>query len=102
MTAHEKAELMVIAEIVRRIEAKQADEAEAREALTEHVRGIDTKTDDLLRRMAAVEPVTAMVTSWHAKMIGASLVLGLLGAVLGMGWAMLRDKVSALWAVIVG
>ena len=57
---------------------------------------------DTQRRVATIEPVTQMVTSWHARMVGASLVFGLVGTVLALGWALLRDKIGALWAVITG
>jgi hypothetical protein len=102
MTSNENARLAVIGEIVARIEKRQAEEAIARENLAEDVRELHAKSDDMIRRMAAVEPVTQMVTSFHARMIGAALLLGFLGTLAGGGWMLIKDRAGAIWAAFWG
>lgn len=95
-------QLAVIAAAVARIETHQKDAVEASETLASEVRDLHTMTADLARRMAAVEPVTQMVTGWQARMTGAMMVLGLLGTVAGFGWLLIKDRIAAVWAAIIG
>jgi hypothetical protein len=102
MTANERADLAVIAEIVRRIETRQEADAAERETIADNVRALNVKTADHERRITVVEPVTAMVTGWQARMMGAAIVLGFFGTVAGAGWMMMRDKLGAIWAAFWG
>jgi hypothetical protein len=52
--------------------------------------------------MAAVEPVTQMVNSWHARMIGMSIILGFIGAVVGAAWLLLKDRLLVAWQAMWG
>ena len=95
-------QLAVIAEAVTRIEHNQEEAAKLRENMINSLYEQDRKLDDLSRRMAAVEPVTQMVTSWHARLIGAAMILGFLGTIVGMGWVLLKDRADNVWHAIWG
>ncbi len=53
-----------------------------------------TKSQDrLVEDMAEVKPVTDMVTGLHAKLIGATIVLGLIGAIAWGGVLFFKDAI---------
>ena len=95
-------QLAVIAAIVERIEENQKHVKSAQEAIVRDLHDLHSKTDDLQRRMASVEPVTQLVTSWRARMIGAGMVLGFFGTVAGFGYVLLKERAADVWRAIWG
>ena len=63
----------------------------AREVFSDDLHKMRTGQDDILRRLGKIEPVTDLVTSLWAKMIGAVSVLGVLGAILWGGIVFFKD-----------
>lgn len=99
-------QLAVIAESVKRIERNQDEAGRERADQARMIGALSKKTDDMARRLSEVEPVTKMVTSWHARIVGAVMLLGFLGAVVmsaaGIIWMLLKDRLSAVWQAIIG
>lgn len=102
MTANERSELAVLAEIMRRVEVSLEKQAEAHAALVAEVRDVKEVAHDTRRRMETVEPITKMVTSWRAGAVGAALIAGMVGTIVATGWALLRHKIADIWQVITG
>lgn len=95
-------QLAVIAEVVERIELHQEASSKERAEISRVVAELAKTNEDIIRRLAAVEPVTEMVSSWRARMLGASMVLGFLGTVLMFFWVMLKDRASDVWKAVTG
>lgn len=95
-------QVAVIAEVVERIESAQETSAKRAEVMAKDIIDLHTKADDLVRRMSAVEPVTQMVTGWHARMVGMAIILGFMGSVATAGWLLLKERLWTAWQALWG
>ena len=82
-----------------REDRKEADKeaAQSREEVKRGLAALEQGHKDILRRVDKIEPVTDMVTSWKAKVIGAIAVLGLIGGVLIGGFQLFREEITRLF-----
>ena len=65
----------------------------ARSAVSAELTDIRHGQTDVLRRLGRIEPVTDLVTSVRSKIIGAGIVLGVLGAVAWAGFQFFKDVI---------
>ena len=80
-----------------RVEAKEQREhmAEDIAAIRSNARTIDNRVATMEKDMASVKPVIARVNSWQSMVMGAMIVLGLLGGAVTLFWEAVRDKYFA-------
>lgn len=62
-------------------------------SIKEYQKNIDHKTDDLIRRVDEIEPITKMVSSWQMRWTGAVIVLGFLGTMVTAGWVIFKTQI---------
>ncbi len=74
-------------------EAATAEAAEDRRATKAAVDRIARAQDKLIADMAEVKPITTMGDSFRAKMTGALLVLGVIGAIVWAGVQFFRQQI---------
>lgn len=90
-----------------RVDRKENDQAarESREKIIESVNSLERVTEkleashtDMSDRVAKVESVTTLITSWKARSIGAFYVLSLLGAIIVFAFTSMKEQVIRfLW-----
>ena len=65
----------------------------ARRAVSDDLSKMQNNQDDILRRLDRIEPVTDIVASLRAKVIGGVSVLGVIGAILWGGAVFFKDVI---------
>ena len=70
--------------VTKMVAHDRANAEMTRSAVSAELTDIRHGQDDVLRRLAAIEPVTDLVTSVWSKVMGGMMLLGVLG---GIAWA---------------
>ena len=65
----------------------------ARKAVSDDLSKMQNNQDYILRRLDRIEPVTNLVASLRAKVIGGASVLGVIGAILWGGAVFFKDAI---------
>ena len=100
VAAEMAANTAVLVRLERRFEEDYKERKEAsketertRRAVTAELLALRNGQDAALQRLDKIEPVTDLVTSLWAKMIGAVSVLGVIGAILWGGIVFFKDVI---------
>ena len=93
-TAEQLASLTATFEAFARQQEKQGEKADHdRSSMMAAITSQGQALDRLAVDMAEVKPVTDMVTGLHAKLVGASILLGIVGVVFWAGVQFFKDAI---------
>src|SRR6056297_4010901 len=84
-----------------RLEAKEQRESMAHDiaAIRSDASSIQNRVTNLEADMSNVKPVIAKVNGWQSMVMGAAVVLGLIGSAVTLFWGVARDKIIAMFGL---
>lgn len=82
-----------------RLEAKDQREGMAKDIseIMSNAANIDNRVSNIEKDMKDVKPIVARVNSWQSMVLGAMVVLGLLGTAVTMFWEMIKQRFTELF-----
>lgn len=87
------AQLAVYGEVLQRVEKAVDALAKAEKDASAYRAQVRAEITVIKRDLAEIKPVTAMVISAQSKLAGAIMVLGFIGTIAGLGFALLKDRI---------